>query len=43
MPAGLPIAFTNIKATDSVGYKVWHQNAGVEHPTTKGNLEINRK
>ena len=38
--AGLPIAFTNIKATDSVGYKKWHQNAGVEHPTTKGNLEV---
>jgi len=40
LSAGLPIAFANIKAKDSVGYKMWHQKAGVEHPTTKGNLEV---
>jgi len=40
MSAGLPIVFTNIKTKDSVGYKMWHKNEGVEHPTTKGNLEV---
>jgi len=40
LSAGLPVAFTNIRATNSVGYKMWHQKAGVEHPTIKDNLEI---
>lgn len=39
LSAGLPIAFTNIMAKDSAGYALWHQKAGIERPSTKGNLE----
>jgi len=40
LSAGLPIAFTNAKAKDSLGYELWHRNAGMELPSTKGNLEV---
>ena len=40
LSAGLPIAFTNIKAEDSSGYELWHQKAGMEWPSTKDNLEV---
>ncbi|MCL2568099.1 MAG: M23 family metallopeptidase [Oscillospiraceae bacterium] len=40
LSAGLPLAFTNIQAKDSAGYELWYQQAGVERPSTKGNLEV---
>jgi len=40
LSAGLPIAFTNIQAKDSVGYALWYQNARMESPSTEGNLEV---
>ena len=40
LSAGLPIAFTNIRAKDSLGYKLWHQKVGIERPSTQGNLEV---
>ena len=40
LSAGLPIAFTDIKAQDSIGYKLWHKKAGMECPSTKSNLEV---
>jgi hypothetical protein len=38
--AGLPIAFTNIKTEDSLGYKTVYKKAGIKPPPTDGNLEI---
>jgi len=40
MSAGLPIAFANVKARDSIGYEAWHEKAGAARPSTKGNLEM---
>jgi len=37
---GLPIEFTNIKAQDSVGYRLWHEKMGIKPRTADGNLEI---
>lgn len=36
---GLPIEFTNIKAQDSAGYRLWHDKMGIKPRPSEGNLE----
>ena len=38
--AGLPIGFSKIKPSPSIGFKKWHQNAGIKPQSTDGNLQV---